>query len=215
MKPWDAVIFDMDGTLFDTEMISRLAWLDVKEKYNLPVTEEFMLKLIGLTPANAQIVYDAYMPKGWPQEEAFQHHEDYIAWYRQTYGIPTKGDLHKLLSYVKNKGYRLALATSARHDNMMYNLKSSDTLQYFETVLSAEMMEKGKPDPDIYLKTMQALQVEPQRCIIIEDSFNGVKAAHASGADVVMIPDLREPTPEISRLCDYQLESLEDLFHLL
>lgn len=215
MKRYKAVIFDMDGTLFDTEMISRLAWIAAGEKYHLPISEEFMLKLIGLTPSNAQIIYDAYMPKGWPQEEAFQFHEDYIQDYRMKYGVPPKGDLHYILNTLKEKGYQIGLATSARHDNMMFNIESASIHKYFEVALSAEMMERGKPDPDIYFKTMQGMNVDAQDCIIIEDSFNGVRAAHASGATVVMIPDLLQPDEEIKSLCHYQFDKLEDILTIL
>ena len=215
MEHWSVVIFDMDGTLFDTEMISKLAWEAVGKKYKLPISDEFVLKLIGLTPSNAQVVYDTYMPKGWPQEEAFQYHEDFIYDYRIRNGIPPKGDLHKVLRTLKEKGYRLGLATSARHENMMFNLEMADIKKYFDIMLSAEMMERGKPDPDIYFKTMQGMNVNPQDCIIIEDSYNGIRSAHASGATVVMIPDMLQPDEEIKSMCDYQFEKLEDILTLL
>lgn len=215
MSKYKAVIFDMDGTLFDTEMISRLAWLEAGKKFNLPVCEEFILKLIGLTPSNAQVIYDAYMPEGWPQEEAFQFHEDYIDDFRMKKGIPPKGDLHHILNTLKERGYRIGLATSARHDNMSANLESAGIQKYFDVAFSAEMMEKGKPDPDIYFKTMQGMNVNPEDCIIIEDSFNGIRAAYASGACVVMIPDLLQPDEEIKEMCDYQLEKLEDILDIL
>lgn len=215
MNTWNTIIFDMDGTLFDTEMISRLGWLATGEAYNLPVCEAFILKLIGLTPSNAQVVYDAYMPKGWPQKEAYQYHEDYIMEYRMKHGVPPKGDLHHLFNELKQRGYRLGMATSARHDNMVFNMEQADIRHYFDVTLSAELIERGKPDPDIYFKTMQAMHVNPQDCLIVEDSYNGVRAAHASGATVVMIPDLLPPTEEIAQLCDYRLEKLEDILAII
>ena len=77
MKKWKAILFDMEGTLFDTEQISRIAWLATMERFHLPKSEQFILDLIGRTYQSAQVVFDAYMPKGWPQEEAYQYHEDY------------------------------------------------------------------------------------------------------------------------------------------
>lgn len=215
MKTWSVVIFDMDGTLFDTEMISKLAWEAAGKKYRLPISEEFMLKLIGLTPKNAQIIYDAYMPEGWPQEAAFQFHEKFIHDFRIQNGVPPKGDLNYILSTLKERGYRLGLATSARHDNMMFNIEMANIKKYFDIMLSAEMMEHGKPDPDIYFKTMQGMNVNAEDCIVIEDSFNGIKSAYASGATVVMIPDMMQPNEEILSMCDYKFDKLEDILTIL
>lgn len=215
MKQWNVVIFDMDGTLFDTEMLSRLAWMEAGKKFHLPISEDFVLNLIGLTPSNAQTVYDQYMPEGWPQESAYQFHEEFMKEYRIEHGIPTKTDLHALLSTLKTRGYRLGLATSARHETMEFNLETADIRKYFDVALSAEMMEKGKPDPDIYFKTMQAMNVNPQECMIVEDSYNGVRSGYASGASVVMVPDLLQPTSEIKSMCHYILRDINDVLDLL
>lgn len=205
----------MDGTLFDTEYISKIAWQKTGEKFNLPVSEAFILDLIGLNQITAQPIYEKYMPKDWPQKEAFQYHEDYALFYKQTYGIPTKGNLRAILETIKHKGYKIAMATSAVRESVDFNLSNAGIASYFEVIITGDMVDRGKPNPDIYLRAAKELGIEPTACMVIEDSYNGIRAAYHANTTVVMIPDLLQPTPEIAAMCNYQLQTLEDILTLL
>lgn len=211
MKKWEAVIFDMDGTLFDTETISMKAWKRVGEKLHLPTSDTFILSLIGRTRKDQQVIFDTYMPKGWPQEEACRLHTLYKKEEKQQNGVPLMGDVKGLLEMVKNKGYRIAMATSASAEDVEFNLHHAGIAPYFEIIVSEEMISQGKPAPDVYLKTAEKLGVEPQNCLVVEDSLNGVRSAYLANTTVVMIPDKVQPTKEIEPMCDYILNSLDEL----
>ncbi|MCR0348077.1 HAD family phosphatase [Erysipelotrichaceae bacterium AF15-26LB] len=211
MKKWEAVIFDMDGTLFDTETISMKAWKRVGEKLHLPTSDTFILSLIGRTRKDQQVIFDTYMPKGWPQEEACRLHTLYKKEEKQQNGVPLMGDVKGLLEMVKNKGYRIAMATSASAEDVEFNLHHAGIAPYFEIIVSEEMISQGKPAPDVYLKTAEKLGVEPQNCLVVEDSLNGVRSAYRANTNVVMIPDKIPPTKEIEPMCDYILNSLDEL----
>lgn len=211
MKKWEAVIFDMDGTLFDTETISMKAWKRVGEKLHLPTSDTFILSLIGRTRKDQQVIFDTYMPKGWPQEEACRLHTLYKKEEKQQNGVPLMGDVKGLLEMVKNKGYRIAMATSASAEDVEFNLHHAGIAPYSEIIVSEEMISQGKPAPDVYLKTAEKLGVEPQNCLVVEDSLNGVRSAYRANTNVVMIPDKIPPTKEIEPMCDYILNSLDEL----
>lgn len=211
MKKWEAVIFDMDGTLFDTETISMKAWKRVGEKLHLPTSDTFILSLIGRTRKDQQVIFDTYMPKGWPQEEACCLHTLYKKEEKQQNGVPLMGDVKGLLEMVKNKGYRIAMATSASAEDVEFNLHHAGIAPYFEIIVNEEMISQGKPAPDVYLKTAEMLGVQPQKCLVVEDSLNGVRSAYRANTNVVMIPDKVSPTKEIETMCDYILNSLDEL----
>ena len=215
MKKWGAVIFDMDGTLFDTETISMKAWKRVGEKLHLPTSDTFILSLIGRTRKDQQVIFDTYMPKGWPQEEACRLHTLYKKEEKQQNGVPLMGDVKGLLEIVKNKGYRIAMATSASAEDVEFNLHHAGIAPYFEIIVNEEMISQGKPAPDVYLKTAEKLGVQPQKCLVVEDSLNGVRSAYRANTTVVMIPDKVPPTKEIETMCDYILNSLDELKNMI
>ena len=112
---------------------------------------------------------------------------------------------------VKDKGYRIAMATSASAEDVEFNLHHAGIAPYFEIIVSEEMISQGKPAPDVYLKTAEKLGVQPQKCLVVEDSLNGVRSAYRANTTVVMIPDKVSPTKEIEPMCDYILNSLDEL----
>ena len=215
MRNWKAIIFDMDGTLFDTETISMKAWKRVGETLQLPTSDEFILSLIGRTRKDQQVIFDTYMPKGWPQEEACRLHTLYKKEEKQQNGVPLMGDVKGLLEIVKNKGYRIAMATSASAEDVEFNLHHAGIAPYFEIIVNEEMISQGKPAPDVYLKTAEKLGVQPQKCLVVEDSLNGVRSAYRANTTVVMIPDKVPPTKEIETMCDYILNSLDELKNMI
>ena len=120
-----------------------------------------------------------------------------------------------MLSYLKAHGYKVGMATSTPWDTVKDHLERTDMMGYFDTVVTGDMIEHGKPAPDIYLLAAERLGVDPAECIGVEDSMSGVRSIHAAGMRAVMIPDLVEPSPEVEALVWRKLDCLTDMVPLL
>ena len=208
-----AIIFDTDGTLHDTEKVYMQAWKAAAEEFNVPDIENTVRDCTGTNiPFIAQ-----YWAKKYPDVPF----EDYLP-RRQFYyfgileqGIPVKEGAYELLTYLHAHGYKVGMATSTPWDTVKEHLERTDMMGYFDTIVTGDMIEHGKPAPDIYLLAAQRLGVDPAECVGVEDSPNGVRSIHAAGMRAVMIPDLVEPSPEVEALVWRKLDCLMDMIPLL
>ena len=135
--------------------------------------------------------------------------------YVEKHGIEAKPDAEKLLSYLKEKGIAVALATATPKDRAEEYLRRVGLLQYFDEVVSARMVKNGKPAPDIYLFAAEKLGLKPEECMALEDSQNGIRSANAAGCKTVMVPDLDGPTEEIMPLLYDVADGLWDVVRIL
>ena len=120
--------------------------------------------------------------------------------YEESQGIPLMPYAAQILSYLKPK-YRLALASSTNGRAVERQLTNAGVIDFFETRTTGEMVEHSKPDPEIYLMACRSLGLEPEVCVAVEDSPNGIRSAAAAGLKVIMVPDKVRPTPELEKLC--------------
>ena len=200
-----AAIFDMDGTIFDTEQIYRRAWLSAG------VPEPLYRSYIG-TPR-------AYIKKlltenGFDAEEIYRQKDAFTAAETAVH-VPVKPGAEACLAFLKEHGIRCAIATSSSVETAQTYLAKSGLVPYFDVVCSGNQVEHGKPAPDVFLYAAELLGAAPEECFVAEDSFNGVRAGRAADIFTVMIPDLVEPDEEILALADARLESLGQLPALL
>ena len=211
--PIRAIIFDKDGTLHDTEKVYMQAWKAAAAEFNVPDIENTVRDCTGTNiPFIAQ-----YWAKKYPDVPF----EDYLP-RRQFYyfgileqGIPVKEGAYELLTYLRAHGYKVGMATSTPWDTVKEHLERTDMMGYFDTIVTGDMIEHGKPAPDIYLLAAERLGVDPAECVGVEDSPNGVRSIHASGMRAVMIPDLVEPSPEVEALVWKKLTEISELIPLL
>ena len=116
--------------------------------------------------------------------------------------IPMKAGVVELLEYLKEQGIRIGLASSTRKDIVERELADAGILHYFESVTGGDVVKISKPNPEIYLIACDKMQEPPEECFAIEDSFNGIRAAHAAGMRPIMVPDLIQPTDEIRQMAE-------------
>ena len=206
-----AFIFDMDGLMFDTERVFIGAWDYAGEKMGLGKAGFKLFRTLGMnTPACEQVWRDEFGPDV-DVAAMWAYSREYMDEYYSKYAITVKKGLYDLLTYLKRKGYKLAVASSTKREKVEKHLLSTHVRQYFDAVICGDMVEESKPEPDIYLKAATALGVKPEECYALEDSRNGLLSANAAGCKVIMVPDLWQPDDEVKQFILGPYESLLDV----
>ena len=207
-----AVVFDMDGILFDTERVCQDSWIEVAKRRGLQGMEEIFPRCIGRNSSDSrQIVLEAY-GEDFDYEE-FRAEASVWYWnYIETNGLPVMQGAESLLRWLKSSGWKLGLASSTRRPTVLKNLELSGFSDYFSVVVTGDMVEHAKPQPEIYLLACRELGVKPEEAYAVEDSPNGIRSAHAAGMRPLMVPDMIEPDDEME---DLSFRIFEDLNQVL
>ena len=212
-----AVVFDMDGVIFDSEKLYRKHWMITGAEYG--IAEDEMRHLCDLLAGatkdqNAKTMksrfgedfdYDTFRAKTMERMDAEVLRD----------GVDLKPGVLELFQYLKENGYKIGLATSTQQDRAQRNLKNAGIFEVFDKIVYGSMVEHGKPEPDIYLKACRELGVEPSEAIGIEDSINGVKSSSAAGLYTIMVIDLIQPTEEVKSLTKQIYHSLHEVIAFL
>ncbi len=193
-------IFDMDGILFDTEKVFQETWQELAREYKVTLEENFMRVISGTTGKHmCEIVEKFYhVSDGAEIIEACKMRV------RQKLlkNVPVKTGAYEILELLKKLGMKTAVASSSTKEQIEANLYQTNMYDFFDAVVSGTQVEHGKPAPDIFLLAAKMIGCKPEECYVFEDSENGVRASHASGAVTIMIPDLVEPCEEIRAISD-------------
>lgn len=210
-----AVIFDMDGVLFDTERVCMEVWMEIAERNGLPGMDKVFPQCIGLNANDSrQVVFGAYGEDfDYPgfRRQAADRFEEYI----EENGLPVKPGVREILEWLKASGHRVGLASSTKRESVMSHLKQAGLEGYFSQVVTGDMVEHSKPLPDIYLLACGKLGVEPEEAYAIEDSPNGIRSAHAAGMCPLMVPDMIPPDEEMRRLSHKIMGNLTEVMEYL
>ena len=197
--PFDAVLFDMDGLLLDSERAYMAAFLAALERFGLPRDPELFLSCVGVRSAETDAILRPRL------EPAVSVSDFRTAWFDgvgELLGgdIPRRPGVDDLLGRLAAAGVRMGVATSTRTEVARGRLERSGLADRFELVVGGDEVTHAKPDPEIYLELARRMGVDVARCAAFEDSNPGTRAAVASGAVTVQVPDLTAPTPEIEAL---------------
>ena len=212
-----AVVFDMDGVIFDSEKLYRKHWMITGKEYGIPEAEmaELCNLIAGATKdKNAKLMKSRY-------GEDF----DYESFRNATMtrmdaeiardGLELKPGVKELFSYLKEKGYLIGLATSTWEERAKPNLEAAGILEYFDKIVYGGVVPHGKPAPDIYLKACEELNVLPKEAIGVEDSYNGVYSSADAGLYTIMVVDLVPVTEELRNKASKVYDSLFDVIDFL
>lgn len=184
-----AIVFDMDGVLFDTERLNRIVLNEAAREQGADISEEVFLSMLGANlEASRQIIQKAY-----PQVDYGRLSERWneLAFERiAKYGMPLKKGMPEILHTLKARGLKIGLATSSDREAVSFYLEKCGLQDMFDASVCGSEAPNSKPAPDIYLKCAALLNVPPADCAGVEDSLNGVKAVRAAGMYCVMIPDI-------------------------
>lgn len=209
-----AVIFDLDGTLLDTEKLLFRYWRAAAAEYGYDMTGEQALTLRSLTHRLVQPLFTEWFGKECDYRELRACRMKLMQEHIDRYGLEVKPGAAELLHWLGENGYRRAVATATDVERASAMLEKAGLLDCFDSIICASMVEWGKPKPDIYLYAAKELGLDPTECIAVEDSPNGVISAGTAGCFTVMVPDLTKPDdkimPYISAVCD-DLTKIADL----
>ncbi len=192
-----AVISDMDGVILDSEKLYVRFWCEAGKFYGHPMRTEHALAIRSMARPLAEQKLKSFFGEDFDYYAVHAKRVELMDKYIAEFGIEPKSGAKELLSYLKANGYKVALATATAQDRAKGYLEQLDLLKYFDKVVSAKMVEHGKPAPDIYLYAAKQLGEKPEDCLALEDSPNGIISAANAGCKTVMVPDLDEPTNEI------------------
>lgn len=202
MKEFEAVVFDMDGVIFDSEICVKNIWREVAVSHGAKNFEEHYDKCLGVNIAKAKEIMLESFGADFPFDEC---QNEVSKLYHERYDggrLPMKSGIRELLAYLKKNNIKIALASSTRTEVVENQLKDADIFSFFSAVIGGDKVKFSKPHPEIYLKACEELGVNPSEAYAIEDSYNGIRSAHAGNLRPIMVPDLLPPTEEITSLCE-------------
>lgn len=212
---YKAVVFDMDGVIFDSERAVMQCWKEVASRHNIPDIEKAILACTGTTMVRTREIMLNLYGADFPYDE---YAKESSAIFHSRYDggrLPMKPGVKELLTFLKKHDKKIALASSTRHQVVTDELRDADIIEYFDRIICGDMVSRSKPAPDIFLKACEELNISPSDSYAIEDSYNGIRAAHAGGLHPIMVPDLLPADEKMQSLAEIVLPNLTSVMEYL
>lgn len=211
-----AVLFDMDGVLFDTEALGMRAMEGIAAELGYKADRAFYETTLGVPNAECEHIYRKGLGEDFPYDVAMERFRAYFLEYNRKHTMPRKPGLMDCLNGLKARGLNIVLATSTVRPLVSeYFAAMPDFAAMFDGAVCGGEVQNGKPAPDVYLAAARLAGCQPTECIGVEDSFSGTRAVRASGARCVMIPDLLPFSERFAPYVDDVLPSLNELCPLI
>ena len=206
-----AVVFDMDGILFDTERVCEAGWIAVAESMGMPGMKEIFPKCIGQNAnGSRKVVLEAY-GEDFDYPGFRQKASDWFWNYIEKNGLPMMAGVKEILEWLRASGWKIGLASSTKRSSIEDHLERAGIRSYFSAIVSGDMVEYSKPNPEIYLLACKELGTAPGETYAIEDSPNGIRSAYGAGMMPIMVPDMLAPDEEMRMLSFRIFENLSEV----
>lgn len=206
-------VFDMDGVLLDTESICDRTWKMAAKDFG--ISKDEAMRIIGLcrgtNKATSREIILRELGADFDVDSYMKCTSDYFKKIESENGVKKMPFAKECLEYLKSKGYKLALASSTRKLVVERELNDAGLLNFFEVLTCGDMVSCSKPDPEIYMTSVEKLGLSANECVAVEDSLNGLKSAKRAGLYTIMVPDRVAPNEETALVSDYVFKSLKDI----
>ncbi|MEM7533241.1 MAG: HAD family phosphatase [Chloroflexota bacterium] len=210
-----AVIFDMDGLMIDTERIAQQAWQQVGAEWGYTFSDDVYLQAIGRTKEDTGVLFKEAYGVSFPFEEMYAQKQALLHDAVHYGEIPIKDGLLDLLDWLEAQHIPKAVATSTARPTATIKLQKTGLIDRFPVTVCGDEIANGKPAPDIYLKAAIGLGIEPATCLVLEDSEPGTHSAHAAGMIPITVPDMKLPSAETRSIAYAVVDSLHDVLDIL
>ena len=214
LKAIKAVVFDMDGLMFDSERYVQKSWDIAGQRLGYGPLGHNIVNTLGTNLTNRKKYFLEHYGNDFPFEKFLDTYRD--AYYELVQdGVPAKKGLHEIVEVLKDKNLKAGVATSSSREHAISNLKIEGIIDYFDSIITGDMIEHGKPEPDIYMEACRQLETDPKDAIALEDAINGIRSAHGAGMNPVMIPDIVQDTSEVDNILFGKCESFLEFAEIL
>lgn len=207
-RPLQAVIFDVDGLMLDSERLVMRSWDIAGEKMGYGPLGHNIYHTLGMNLKGREEYFKRVYGEDFPFAEFTEVYREESRKIQEREGVPVKKGLPELMAFLKKEGFALAVATSSSRERTKEKLKGCGVWDDFSVIICGDQVHRSKPDPEIYEKAGAALRAEPGKTLVLEDSQNGLKSALNAGMLPIMIPDILRSVPELEPLIEAKLDDL-------
>ncbi|MBE6622922.1 MAG: HAD family phosphatase [Ruminococcaceae bacterium] len=205
-----SVIFDMDGTLLDTQRICVPAWEYAGREQGISGIGDCIFEVCGMNETG----WSSYLGRNFPELDLELFKKTMRTYIIENGKVVYKKGAEELISFLKEKGIKLALASGSSHASIDHHLNEVGAADVFDVIVGGKDVENGKPAPDIFLLAAEKLGADKEDCFVIEDSENGIRAGAEAGMKCIGIPDIVSFSDEVKALMTAQFSSLDEAIGL-